>query len=241
MFQVTQRPQLLRRFFLEHGVTLVVLSAILCGLFLLKDQLAVDRIVRGETQIRDSIELHPIRTFISAVVLYSVACFLPGTNGKSILTGWLFGPLVGGLLTNFASAFAAFGQFLLARYWFRDRLGQRFGTLRQSVSKAVDRGGVAYAIGIRLVPVFPFTAINALLGLSEIDSRTFWWTTQVGMLPANLLFAYAGSTLPDISKAIDQGPLSLLNIQFVFALLALGLFPLVARFAIRRFQQGRNY
>ena len=68
-----------------------------------------------------------------------------------------------------------------------------------------------------------------------MHARTFWWATQLGMLPGCMIFAYAGSRLPTLREFADQGMISVLDPWLFTALLASGLIPIIARWIYRRF------
>ena len=94
--------------------------------------------------------------------------------------------------------------------------------------KAIDEGmardGWLYLLTLRLVPVFPFFAINLLMGLTAMSTRTFYWVSQLGMLAGTLVYVNAGIQLAKIESLVGiVSPTVLLS----FALL--GVFPWLAR------------
>ena len=56
-----------------------------------------------------------------------------------------------------------------------------------------------------MIPVIPFFVINLVMGLTPISVRTFWWVSQLGMLPATGVFVYAGSQFPSLHTLLEQG------------------------------------
>ena len=92
---------------------------------------------------------------------------------------------------------------------------------------------------LRLIPAVPFFVINAVMGLTPIRTTTFWWVSQLGMLPGTVLYIYAGSRVPGLKTLADRGigavftPGQITQLLIAFALL--GVFPLVARWLLRRF------
>jgi uncharacterized membrane protein YdjX (TVP38/TMEM64 family) len=80
------------------------------------------------------------------------------------------------------------------------------------------------------------------MGLTRLPARTFWWVSQLGMLPATCIFIYAGTSIPDLQTLAEQGATGIVSPQLIAALMALGFFPLVAKRvmdAVRR-RCGRN-
>ena len=86
---------------------------------------------------------------------------------------------------------------------------------------------------LRLVPAVPFFVINVVMGLTKIRLTTFWWVSQLGMLPATCIFIWAGASAPSLESIRQKGAGGVLSLNVVLALVALGLFPLAARWAIR--------
>lgn len=63
----------------------------------------------------------------------------------------------------------------------------------------VDRGGVTLLLGMRVVPIVPFSLFSYVAGSAGVPLRTFAWTTVVGYLPLTALFVYLGSRLEELS------------------------------------------
>jgi len=64
--------------------------------------------------------------------------------------------------------------------------------------------------------------LNLLSGLSCLPTRTFFWASALGMLPATVLYVNAGLQLAQV-QSLD----GLLSAQALGALAALGLLPLL--------------
>jgi uncharacterized membrane protein YdjX (TVP38/TMEM64 family) len=93
--------------------------------------------------------------------------------------------------------------------------GERFDRLEQSA----ERGGVTLLLGMRLIPIIPFSLFSIAAGAARVDLWTFTWTTVVGYLPLSAVFIYIGSQLEDIS-ATD--PVIWVGALVLIALLVLG-------------------
>jgi uncharacterized membrane protein YdjX (TVP38/TMEM64 family) len=64
---------------------------------------------------------------------------------------------------------------------------------------AVEAGGATLLLGMRLVPVIPFSLFSMAAGAARADLFTFIWTTLVGYLPLTAVFVYLGSRLEELS------------------------------------------
>ena len=57
----------------------------------------------------------------------------------------------------------------------------------------------------------PFFVINLVMGRTPLALGTFWWVSQVGMLPGTAVYVYAGATVPDLQTLSDQGASGILS------------------------------
>src|SRR5579864_1126802 len=136
----------------------------------------------------------PWLTAAGYFVLYvaMAALSLPGAAIMTVAGGAIFGLAEGVLLVSFASSLGAVLAFASARFVLRDSVQRRVGGRLKTVNEGITKDGVFYLFSLRLVPVFPFFVVNLLMGLTEIRLKTFYWVSQLGMLPATAVFVYAG-------------------------------------------------
>jgi uncharacterized membrane protein YdjX (TVP38/TMEM64 family) len=100
--------------------------------------------------------------------------------------------------------------------------------------------GAFYLLTLRLAHA-PFSIMNYAAGAgTDVPLRTFWWTTQFGLLPGNIVFVFAGTRLPDLEVLVKQGPLLLLDGPLIVALAATVFLPWFARKLIRVFSPPRT-
>ncbi len=158
-----------------------------------------------------------------ALYVAVTALSLPGAVIMTLAGGALFGLAWGFVIVSFASTIGATLAFLVARYLLRNWVQQRFADRLEPINRGMAREGALYLFSLRLVPVFPFFLINILMGLTPIRTFTYYWVSQVGMLPGTLVYINAGTQLAGIDGL--QGILSP-GLLLSFALL--GIFPLIA-------------
>lgn len=142
-------------------------------------------------------EASPIAAAAAYLLVYVAitALSIPGAVLLTLAGGALFGLGWGLLLVSFASSLGALLAFLVARYLFRDAVQSRFGERLAAVNAGIEREGAAYLLTLRLVPVFPFFLVNLLLALTPMRAGTFYEMSQLGMLPATLVYVNAGTQL----------------------------------------------
>jgi len=200
------------------------------------DQITLESLAARESQLRQQIREHPVESVLVGYVIYAVATglSLPGAAILSLVYGWLFGFWRGMVLVSFASTTGATLSFLLSRFLLREMIQRRFGERLRKFHRALERDGPFYLFTLRLVPAVPFFVINVGMGLTHLKTTTFWWVSQLGMLPATVVFVSAGAQVPDLNTLAQQGVGSILTWPVVLSFLALGSFPWIVKWLLRR-------
>lgn len=180
----------------------------------------------------------PLQAWVSVFVLYIVvvALSLPGATIMTLAAGALFGLGSGLLLVSFASTIGATLAFLVARYLFKAPLESRFPQRLAAINDGLEKEGAFYLLTLRLVPLFPFFLVNILLGLTRMKTRTYYWISQLGMLPATVVYTNAGTQLAQL-----QSPQDILSPAMLGSLILLGLFPLLTRRLLQWLRVRRRY
>jgi uncharacterized membrane protein YdjX (TVP38/TMEM64 family) len=83
--------------------------------------------------------------------------------------------------------------------------------------------------------VVPFFLVNVGMGLTRMRLTTFWWVSQLAMLPATILFVNAGTEWEKV-----RSPADVLSPTLVISLALLGVCPLLLRLALRWWQRRRE-
>jgi uncharacterized membrane protein YdjX (TVP38/TMEM64 family) len=226
---------------------LVLAVGILLGFIYLwslgdRNPLSIAMFAKYEQGLRELETEHPILCGMAAFLIYVAVTglSLPGAAVLTVFCGWLFGFVPACVLCSFASTSGATIAMLSSRYFFRDGIESQGATVKKILS-AVEAEGASVLFFLRLSPIVPFFVINAAMGLTRMKTRTFWWVSQIGMLPGTLVFVLAGSSLPSISQLQRDGLRSLISPQLVLGFLAIGLLPIVIRFLMRsRYRKWKN-
>lgn len=231
--------QRLRTFVVRSVVLRIVMTIALAalGLWIIVNHgdAAITMVVEKEGSLRRMQQQTPAWSAAAAFLLYVVACFVPGTNGKALIVGWLLGVFIGTIVINLASTVAAFAMFTIARRCFHDFFRDRYASRLVSMDERVRESGGQYLFAIRMVPIVPFFIVNTLMGVSAMSCSTFWWATQLGMLPSNIAFAWLGASLPSIRDVQQRGFSELLSWQVLLSAAILCVLPIVTRRVLIRF------
>ena len=160
-----------------------------------------------EAELKAYQSAHPVVVVVAALVIYAayVGMSLPGSLMLTVLFGWYFGFVRGTAIVSFGSTAGASIAFLLCRYFFRDMVQRRFANRIGAVDAALQNDGRWFLLAARMIQVFPFFLVNILLGQTKITLATYWWTTQLGMLPALAVYVYAASRIPSLHQLAQDG------------------------------------
>lgn len=172
--------------------------------------------------------------FIGYVTLTALS--VPGAAIMTLAAGALFGVVVGTVLVSFASSIGATLAFLASRHVLRDGVQARFGDRLKPVNEGIARDGAFYLFSLRLVPVFPFFAVNLLMGLTPIRTGTFYGVSQIGMLLGTVVYVNAGTQLARIKSLSDIASPGLIG-----SFLALAALPWIARWIMGLIRARRVY
>lgn len=218
----------IRRLMLAAGAAsgLVVLAVVL------REYTSLAFLVERETQLRQTIAGHPVQSWLIGFGIYFLTSLVPLTGGKSMVFGWLFGLIPAVLMIDMALTLSALVTFLLSRYLIRDAIESRFGVHVQRLNGHLKRDGAFYLLFLRMAHT-PYTFLNYVSGALRIETRTFWWTTQVGLLPGTIVFAFAGSRVPTLRELSEQGVAGLLDPWLFAALVLSGILPPAVRQSLR--------
>lgn len=227
--------------------TILIRSLIVLGLlgaivaffaFGLEHQLSLDALKARQHDLDGYAQGHPITLAAGFFLVYVTfaALSLPAATLLTAGAGALFGLWEGTLLVSFASSIGATLAFLASRYVFRDAVQRRFGKRLRAVNEGMQREGGVYLFTLRLVPAIPFFAVNLVMGLTQLPARTFYWVSQIGMLPATVVFVNAGTQLASLHSLSG-----ILSPRLLGSFLLLGLVPLLARWILARVKSHRVY
>lgn len=217
---------------------LFVLAIAAWFLFDLGQYLTLDSLKAQQQQLDAFYQAKPLVVIAAFFVCYVTltALSVPGAAIMTLAAGALFGVVTGTVLVSFASSIGATLAFLASRYVLRDGVQARFGSRLKPVNEGIARDGAFYLFSLRLVPVFPFFAVNLLMGLTPIRTWTFYWVSQIGMLLGTVVYVNAGTQLAQIKSVGDIASPGLIG-SFV----ALAALPWIARWIMGLVRACRIY
>ena len=170
-----------------------------------------------------------------AIYLLVTSLSLPGAAVLGLAAGSLFGLLTGTVVVSFASTIGATIACAVSRFILRDWVQKKFADRLKTVNDGVEKEGAFYLFTLRLIPVFPFWLINLIMGLTKMPLKSFYWVSQIGMLPGTIVFVNAGKELAKIDSLSG-----ILSPGLIFSFVLLGLFPLVTKKLLAFYNRRRN-
>ena len=165
-------------------------------------------------------------SFIAFYIFISTFA-LPSPSVLTVIGGYLFGTWYGTLYSNIGGIIGAAGGFLFSRYVIGDSIQKRYSKQLQSFNEHLKEDGQWYLLSLRLMPVFPFTFVNVLAGLTTIPLYTFLWTSALGIIPGAFVYSYAGRQIHNMKTMSDV--LSWETCSALLALAFLGILPIFVK------------
>jgi uncharacterized membrane protein YdjX (TVP38/TMEM64 family) len=226
-------------------VVVIVLSAV--AYFAVGDEtISLHGLVRHRMAIFGFVSSHRMLALLTYIGIYivTVAVSVPGAAFLTVAGGFLFGPLGGAAAAVVGATIGATLIFLVARTALGEPLLRLAGPRANQLAKGFRDDAFSYLLFLRLVPVFPFFVVNLVPALAGVRLGPFIAATALGVIPAAVGFALAGTGLDSVimaqKEAYDQCAASgrldcrmvfdtsdVFTPQLIVALIALGLLVLV--------------
>ena len=136
-----------------------------------------------------------IAKIIGAIILF------PGTP-LTLLSGATLGTFWGSVVSIIGNTLGATAAFLIARFFLKDHVQNKILVKYKSIEKYESRflkRGLVTVIILRLIPLFPFNALNYILGVTKVSTKDYIIGTFVGIIPGTIAFVYFGEALKMLS------------------------------------------
>jgi uncharacterized membrane protein YdjX (TVP38/TMEM64 family) len=181
----------------------------------------------------------PVRTGAIFFLIYfaGTSCSLPVTGVLSVVSGIIFGPITGFLISLIACTLGGTIALFSTRYLFQDLIKRRFSVHLDVINKGLEKEGAFYLFGLRMVPVIPFWLLNLLVGMTSMRVSIFFIATLTGMVPIMLVLVYTGSQLGDIETFSLA---AIFTPGLILSLCLLAAFPFLARAIVRFVRRFAN-
>ncbi len=224
------------------GKKVIIISVILVLVLMFKffglgDYLTLNFLKQKQDALLTMYEARPLLILSLYCITYIVvtAISLPGAAVMTLAGGGLFGLMTGTVAVSFSSTIGATLACIVARYLLRDWVQKKFGDKLVKINQGMAKEGGFYLFSLRLVPLFPFFVINLVMGLTSIRLVTYYWVSQLGMLPATIVYVNAGKELAKIDSLAG-----ILSPSLIISFALLGLLPILTKKLLTLFAAKRG-
>jgi uncharacterized membrane protein YdjX (TVP38/TMEM64 family) len=176
------------------------------------------------------VEVHGLGAALLFILAYTlvVAFSIPGATIMTLASGLLFGAGLGALVSVIGATLGSSILFLAARTALGDLLRRKAGPFVAKMAEGFKRNAFNYLLFLRLVPAFPFWAVNLAAAVLGMGFTQFVLATFLGIIPASAVFSSFGAGLGQVFDAGGAVTLSsALSPQLLAGLIGLGLLALV--------------
>jgi uncharacterized membrane protein YdjX (TVP38/TMEM64 family) len=193
-------PSLSRRL-----VALAVIAAAVVAAYVAFGQgaISLEALVRHRAAIDDLVAQHSVLAVLAYIGIYAaaVSLSLPGAAFLTVTGGFLFGLVTGAAAAVIGATLGATVIFLVARTALGEPLLKRAGPRASQLAQGFRDDAFSYLLFLRLVPVFPFFLVNLVPAFAGVRLSTFVAATALGIIPAALVYAFAGTGLDSVIAA----------------------------------------
>lgn len=128
------------------------------------------------------------------VIGYGLVTLTPISKSVvSIAAGLTWGLGVGFVLVYVGALIGAALAFMLGRALGREAVERFTGARVARVEEILHSHGLLSVIGVRLIPILPFTVINYTAGLTGVRRRDYAFGTMIGIIPGTLAYVAVGA------------------------------------------------
>ncbi len=224
---------------LKRYLPLVILASLIGAAYVTGayKYLSLDALKDNRTALLAFVEKNTVLAAFLHVATYATvtALSLPAAAVLTVAGGFLFGVPLGATLTVIGATLGATILFVVARTAFGDALREKAGPFAAKMADGFKKDAFNYLLFLRLVPAFPFFAVNLVPALVGMKLRPFVIATALGIIPGTSVFTAFGASLGEVFDRGGQATLAgVLSPTLIAALVGLGLLSLLP-IAVRRF------
>ena len=181
-------------------------------------------------------EFYLIRiSFFILYILFSGLSFPFVPTILTIAAGAMFGVIEGVIIVSFASTIGACVCFLLSRYLLKEFINDKFQKTKIIIDNKFSVNGIYYLLSLRLIPTISFVLINLIMGVLPISLFRFYYISQLGMLPATVIYVNAGSEISKVNNIND-----VMSFTLIMSFILVATLPLLIKFAINYVTKLKN-
>lgn len=147
--------------------------------------------------------------FIQGIALFIIVTTvlinspLTVTAVLKIFSGFVYGAVLGSILSWITVVIASMIGFCAVRYLFRERFEKKYLQKVKHIDNEIEENGFYYFLSLRVILVFPHLITNILGGLSKVKPKHFFYSVLLGVIPEAVVYGYAGSKLTNLTSGAN--------------------------------------
>lgn len=209
-------------------ITLIVLS-IVGSIWGIQKYFNVGQLKEHQVALELFIMQHEVLALVIYALIYITitGVSIPGATFLTIAGGFLFGQLIGTFVVVISATLGATVIFLSTKLATGELLQKRAGPWLKKMQQGFKENEISYLLTLRLIPLFPFVAVNLVCALIKVPLRTFFFTTLIGIIPGSFVYVSLGVAMHEVINQPDVTPNLIINHKILIALVGLGILTLL--------------
>lgn len=191
--------------------------------------ISIDSLRIHQAELQNLIEHHFILFVLAFSSLYIIAVGLsiPIATALTLAGGFFLGQSMGTLIVVLSATLGACLVFASAKLASEDILREKAGPWLKKMQAGFRENAFSYLLTLRLIPLFPFVAINFAAAIFQISFQTFFWGTLIGIIPGSWIYVSIGVALREVISSPDFSLSLVIEPKILGALIGLGLLSLL--------------
>jgi uncharacterized membrane protein YdjX (TVP38/TMEM64 family) len=162
------------------------------------------------------------------VLVYAAAtAFMVPGSALTIAGGFLFGLAAGTPATVIGATLGASILFFASKTSIGSVLRDIAGPFLEKMRAGFNESPLSYMFALRLIPLFPFAAVNIAPGLLGARYRDYFIATFLGIIPGTLAYTWIGAAVRGTLLSGGTPDIGAIASNFVPAFIALGVVALI--------------
>ncbi len=174
--------------------------------------------------LENAVAAHYGKSVLMYICVYAgiISLAIPGAPLLTMLGGFLFGFIPGGLYALCGAIIGTSISFLIIRHILVNIIRGKYAQkLEQFNEKLKSQGVASYLLTMHLVGLVPYFVINSLAALANVPFFTFFWTTCVGSIPILFIYAFAGRQLYLVESIYDIFSSTIIGLLLVLIIMSM--------------------
>lgn len=222
-------------------ILLIIVISIIIFAAGLHNYLSFDTLRTYHLDLQNFVMDHLILALLGYCLFYItiVGLSLPVATFMTLLGGFLFGQVLGTVAVVISATLGATILFLAMRSASESYVREKEGPRLQKMREGFQENAFYYLCTLRLIPLFPFVAVNLAAAVFQIPLRTFFGATLIGIIPGSFVYVSIGNGLKDVIQEPNFSPKIILEPHILVGFIGLGILSLLPIF-YKRFHRTRS-